>query len=119
MGEAGMKLEHAPDTLRGADVTVIRTERMPRGQGVDGWLEGAADLIVEVVEESEEVDDVKDRARSFLRAGAQMVWVVDPNSNRVFVIASQHQVEELNQTDMLEGGDLLPGFACPVAELFG
>ena len=118
-GEAGMKLEYSPDTLRGADVAVIRAERMPKGEGVDGWLEGAADLIVEVAEDSEEPEQVMIRAKSFLSAGAQMAWVLDPHANQVFVITAPDRIRELSKKDMLDGGELLPGFACPVAELFG
>ncbi len=41
VGDPGTKLGHGPDILRGPDVAMVRAERMPKGSGVDGWLEGA------------------------------------------------------------------------------
>jgi Uma2 family endonuclease len=119
MGEAGMKLEHSPDTLRGSDVAVFRASRMPNGKGVEGWLEGVAELTIEVVEDSEDVGLVIAKVKSFLAAGAQIGWVLDPRSSSVFVVELPDQIRELNETDMLDGGELLPGFTCPVAEIFG
>jgi Uma2 family endonuclease len=47
--DPGVKLSRDPDVLRGPDVAVVRVDRVPTGRGVEGWLDGAPDLAVEVV----------------------------------------------------------------------
>jgi Uma2 family endonuclease len=116
--DPGTKLAHHPDLLRGPDVGVIRAEREPTGKGTAGWLDGAPDLAVEVVGDAQSVSDLAAKATEYLGAGARMVWVLDPEPRRVVTFLAPDHVRVLGPDDVLEGGDLLPGFRCVVAELF-
>jgi Uma2 family endonuclease len=117
-GDPGMKLRRNPDTLRGADIAVVRAERRPTGKGAKGWLDGGADLAVEIVGDSETTAQVIEKATTYLAAGTRMAWVVEPSSKRVVVITPPNQYRILKLNDILDGGDVLPGFSCSVAELF-
>jgi Uma2 family endonuclease len=46
------------------------------------------------------------------------VWYIDPRTRRVRVYTSPDDVIELSEKDTLDGGDVLPGFSVPVAQLF-
>lgn len=118
VGDPGAKLSHEPDTLRGPDVAVIREERKPTGRGEEGWLQGAPDLAVEVVGDGQSGTQLAKKALEYLQAGGGMVWVVDPESRLVMVLSEGRKLAILGAEDMLDGGDLLPGFSCRVAELF-
>lgn len=117
-GDPGAKLRGRKDTLWGPDVAIIRTERRPTGRGAEGWLEGAPELAVEVVGVSQQAMRVARKALEYLAAGSQMVWVVDPDEELVMVFTAPNQVRVLGPEDMLDGGDVLPGFNCKVSEFF-
>jgi Uma2 family endonuclease len=118
VGNPGTKLRHDPDTLRRPDVAVVRAERVPEGRGADGWLEGAPDLAVEIVGDSQTVSELVGKAAEYLVAGAKMVWVLQPEASSILVLTSNH-ARMLEPDALLDGGELLPGFSCRVRELFG
>lgn len=118
VGDPGTKLGHAPDILRGPDVAIVRAGRRPQGRGAEGWLEGAPDVAVEVIGDSQSASELAAKALEYLTAGAKMVWVLDPEPQRVMVYTPPNQIRVLRRDDTLDGGDVLPGFSCKVAELF-
>lgn len=118
IGDPGTKLARDPDVLRGPDVAVVRIEREPLGRGVNGWLEGAPDLAVEVIGDSQAFSELARKALEYLAAGGRMVWVVDPEPGRVMVFSPPNQIRILGGEDVLDGGDVLPGFSCRVSEIF-
>lgn len=115
--DPGVKLARDPDVLRGPDVAVVRSERVPTGKGVDGWLDGAPDLAVEVVGDGQTVTGMLKKAAQYLSAGAKAVWVVDADPRQVAVITA-HGVAVLEAAETLDGADVLPGFSCRVEEFF-
>ncbi len=117
-GDPGTRLSRAPDVLRGPDIGVARVEREPTGEGSEGWLDGAPDLAVEVIGDSQSPSELARKALEYLGAGAQMVWVVDPGPRRVIVYTPPNAVAVLGAEDLLDGGPVLPGFSCRVGELF-
>jgi Uma2 family endonuclease len=117
-GDPGAKLSRDPDTLRGPDVGVVRVEREPRGTGAEGWLEGAPDLAVEVIGDRQSLSELANKALEYLEAGAGMVWLLDPQPERVMLFEPPNQLRILTRDEELGGGDVLPGFSCRVADLF-
>ena len=118
VGDPGTKLGHRPDVLRGPDVAMVRATRRPLGRGAGGWLEGAPDVAVEVVGDSQSMDSLADKAQEYLAAGARLVWLIDAASAQVTVLTPGGGSQLLSSSATLDGGDVLPGFACAVGELF-
>ncbi len=116
--DPGTKLARDPDVLRGPDVGVVRSERIPTGTGADGWLEGAPDVAVEVIGDAQTHSDLARKALEYLAGGAKMVWVVDAERARVVLYTPPDRVRVLAHEDVLDGGEALPGFSCRVSELF-
>lgn len=54
----------------------------------------------------------------YLASGTRLVWVVDPATRSVAVYRSRDDIRLLTEGDVLEGGDVLPGFRLSIAELF-
>ena len=117
--DPGVKLGRSPDRLRGPDVGMVKTERVPQGKGAGGWLDGAPDVAVEVLGDSQTYSEMTKKALEYLAAGARMVWIVDADPRRLVLFTPPNQVRILGEDDILEGGDVLPGFRCKVAEMFG
>lgn len=116
--ETGFLLEQNPDTVRAADVAFVRRERIEKAGPVQGYWIGAPDLAVEVVSPSDTVRRVEGKVAEWLESGARKVWVVSPKLHTVTVYRSLTEIEVLTENDMLDGGDVVPGFQIPIAEVF-
>jgi len=116
-GDPGFRLSRDPDTVLAPDGAFVSRERLPESQ--DGYYEGPPDLAVEVVSPNDRVRTVEDKAAAWLAAGARAVWVVWPNTRTVTVHRPGRKPRTLREEDTLTGEDVLPGFVCPVAKVFG
>jgi Uma2 family endonuclease len=122
-GDPGFLLARDPDTVRAPDVAFVRRERQAEADPAGGFWPGAPDLAVEVVSPGDRFIEVDEKARMWLGAGAAAVWVVNPQWRTVTVYRpgaepSAPDVRTLTENDELDGGDVLPGFRCPVGEIF-
>ena len=61
--------------------------------------------------------DVAEKVSEWLEAGAGMVIVVNPR-NRTVQVYTSDGVIELTEADTLGGGDVVPGWTMPVADIF-
>lgn len=118
VGDPGTRLRRSPDTLRGPDVAIVRTDRVPTGRGAAGWLEGAPDVAVEVMGDDQTPAELAKKAAEYLAAGAKQVWVVDAAAESVIVYTPPDRFAVLGKGETLSGGEALPGFACEVGDLF-
>jgi Uma2 family endonuclease len=116
--EAGYILARGPDTVRGADVSYVRAERIPAAGVPEGFWDIAPDLAVEVVSPSETADEVREKVRDFLAAGTPLVWTVHPRTREVIAHTPDGIARTFAEGDTLAFPDVLPGFSCMVAELF-
>lgn len=82
-----------------------------------GFVPVYPDLAVEVDSSYENSTDIAQRSRFYLSRGTKTVWLVYPDQKIIDVITS-HNTQTLRQADVLTGGDVLPGFSVPVAEIF-
>jgi Uma2 family endonuclease len=114
LSEAGFILARDPDTVRAPDVAFLRAGRAA-GRG---YLEAAPDLAVEVLSPDDRPGYVREKVAEWLEAGTSVVWVVDPRSRTVAVHRRGHERELLGAADVLRGGEMLPGFALTVRDIF-
>jgi len=118
LAETGFKLKTNPDTVRAPDVSFIRQERVEQVGDTEGFWPGAPDLAVEVNSPGDRVGEVEEKVQEWLNAGARLVWVISPKLRVVTVYRSLTDITTLTEKDVLDGGDVVPGFQFPVAELF-
>jgi len=116
--ETGFLLGRDPDTVRTPDVAFVRNEHFPEEEPAEAYWPGAPDLAVEVVSPRDTVQDVDDKVKAWLTAGAMMVWVVNPNLRNVTVYRSATDIKTVTERDDLDGEDIVTGFRCPVAAVF-
>jgi len=112
------QLARDPDTVRGPDVSFVRADRLPRDGMGAGYLELGPDLAVEVLSPSNKPGEMREKMDDYFTAGVRTVWIVDPRRRTVTVHAPGEAPRVLREGDALEGGDVVPGFRCAVAELF-
>jgi Uma2 family endonuclease len=116
--ETGFILRRNPDSVRAPDAAFIARARMAPADLPEGFIVGAPDLAVEVVSPSDSASEVQQKVDDYFRAGSQQVWVVYPDQRSVAVYRSAGEMRYLTAGDVLDGGALLPGFTCPVADIF-
>lgn len=116
--ETGFKLKSDPDTVRAADVSLVRHSRITAQGAPETFWEGAPDLAVEVLSPSDRMGDVLEKVRDYLDAGTDQVWIVDPQSATLSVYRSLKQVQILSQQDELAGEGIAAGFRCNVGTIF-
>lgn len=116
-GEAGM-LRLAPGLVRIPDVSFVSWDQLP-GRRVPRVpiADLAPDLAVEVTSPGNTTREMERKLQEYLAAGVRLVWYVYPEPKEVRVhTAEQHDVLTIDQE--LTGGDVLPGFALPLRQLF-
>lgn len=116
--ETGFKLAAAPDTLRAADVSFVRRERIPESGIPEKFWPGAPDLAVEVLSPDDRVREVDDKVDDWLLSGTREVWIVSPHRRSVTVHRVDVPPVTLRETDQITGGECLPGSLCRVAAFF-
>jgi Uma2 family endonuclease len=102
------------------DVAFISHERWPEGRlppDGDPW-DVIPDLAIEVVSKNDLAWEVLGKVHFYLKAGVRSVWVVYPNVDVVHLFDSPTQIRVLTRDDVLDGGDIIPGFLLPLASLF-
>ena len=117
--ETGFRLATDPDTVRAPDIAFVTKARIDEVGVFEGFWPGAPDLAVEVISPGDSYTEVKEKVQEFLSAGARAVWVVDPRRHTITVYRSSMDITILTENDLLDGGDIIPGFNCRVAEVFG
>jgi Uma2 family endonuclease len=117
--EAGYVLRTAPDTVRGPDVSFVSRARLAPDQIPDTFIAGAPDLAIEILSASSRWPDVEDVLADYFAGGTRMVWVVEPRERRLILRYPDRAPKVLTAADVLDGEEVVPGFHCAVAELFG
>lgn len=115
--DPGFTIARNPDTVRAPDVAYISHERWSEPFPV-GFGEFAPDLVVEVCSPSDRPGAMLQKVADWLDAGTEMVWLVDPRHESVYVYASDGASAVCGIDDVLMHEPLLPGFALPLREVF-
>ena len=114
----GYQLVDLPRTVRRPDVSFVRADRLPAEGVGPGFLKLAPDLVVEVISPSETAAELQEKLDDYRTCGTPLIWVVDPARRTVMIIASDAPPRWVREGERLDGGAVLPGFSCDVAELF-
>lgn len=114
--EAGFLLFEDRQTVRSPDAAFIVRDRLT--DEADGFVPIAPDLAVEVLSPSDCMADALAKVAMYLAAGVQSVWLVDPGTQTVTIFSPDAPPTRLSGNDILDAGDILPGFSVPVADIF-
>jgi Uma2 family endonuclease len=116
--EGGFVLFPDRATVRAPDVAFVRAGRVPHREARKHFSRLAPDLAVEVLSPSDRPSEVVAKVEMFQEAGVPLIWLVDPDSRTVTVLAAGQTMKVLQASDTLDGGDVLPDFSVQVAEFF-
>lgn len=101
---------------RGPDVSFLAAARIALVAD-SVFPELAPDLAVEVLSPGDAPRQVLDKVGEYLQAGVPLVWVIDAAQRTAVVYRSLTDVRRLDETEALEGEDVVPGFSCPLRDI--
>jgi Uma2 family endonuclease len=79
----------------------------------------APDLAVEILSKSNTPEEIERKLGEYFLAGTRLAWVIDPDRRTAAVyLSADAPSATLTEEQSLDGGDVLPGFSLPLAELF-
>jgi Uma2 family endonuclease len=114
--ETGFVLFEDRQTVRSPDAAVVLRNRL--AELPDSFVPMAPDLAAEVLSPSDRIADALAKVAMYLQAGTALVWLVNPATRTVVVFRSEMDPVTLGASDILDGGDILPGFSVSVSEIF-
>jgi len=109
----------APDLLLSPDVSFVSKARLKKILiAPDRFLLGAPDLAIEVLSPSERLHQVHRKLDRFFEHGVRLVWWIDWTKEQVHIYSPDSVSALTRRTDILSGGDVLPGFKCRLSRIF-
>ena len=115
---AGTGFELASDHVRAPDAAFVRAEREVAAPDTDGFFPGPPDLAIEVISFDDLYMDVVEKVEDWLAAGTLAVVVVNPRNLTVRIHRPHMDDVILNEDDVLEIQDVVPGWRMSVSEIF-
>jgi len=107
-----------PNLVRVPDVGFFSRHRFKDGIPPEPVPLLVPDLAVEVLSASNTPGEMERKRREYFDAGVRLVWCVDIKARTVTVYTSPENPQIVTEQQSLDGGDVLPGFALPLAPLF-
>ena len=115
--EVGIVLRRNPDRIVGADAAFILNASLPVRHSPEGYLETIPELIIEIRSKNDTMPELIAKAQEYLQAGAQCIWIIEPEAQRFSAHFPDGSVSVFRPSDTLTS-PLLPGFAVPLTQLF-
>ena len=116
--DTGIMLERNPDTVREPDAYYISADKLPLNVRVAGYYEVVPDMVAEIRSPSDTLTEFNAKVRMWLEFGVRLVLAIYPDTRAVRVHRRDGSTLDLSYDDTLEGEDVIPGFSCPVRDIF-
>jgi Uma2 family endonuclease len=114
---AGYITSRNPDTVLEPDVSFVRSHRIANVFRERGFAPEPPDLVIEIISPSQTRKEQLEKAKRWIKAGCELVWVVDPETNQVVVLQGDSHLV-LSEGQDLTASNLLPGFTLSFEHLF-
>lgn len=84
----------------------------------DKFLQGAPDLVVEVLSPSDRLVQINRKLERYFEHGTRVAWLVNWRKEQVHVYTPDSIESFTRPNDTLTGGSVLPGFKCKLSRIF-
>ena len=116
--DSGILLERNPDTVREPDIYYISAAKLPLDLQVSGYFDVVPDMVAEIFSPSDRPRDFDAKIQMWLDFGVRMVLAIYPQSRTITARQPSRPPVTLGYNDTLDGGDVIPGFQCPMRDIF-
>jgi len=103
------------------DLSYVTPAREASMQIRGSYPVGAPDLVIEIASPNDTHPALTAKAITYLQASVQLIWIVWPNSQTIELWQPTSPLKPtatLRTSDMLDGLSIIPGFRCPVQDIF-
>lgn len=76
----------------------------------EGFAKICPDFVVELRSESDSLSSLQEKMQEYVKNGAQLGWLIDPQNRRVEIYRQEKAVELLTNPSELSADEVLPGF---------
>ena len=115
---AGLAIFANSGDVRRASVVFTSRERMGGKLPADGHATVPPELVVEVHSRHDRVRDIDTKVEAYFAAGVLLIWLVNPDTRVVRVLRPDGFDRTLRADAVIDVGDVLSGFSCPIASFF-
>lgn len=114
----GFKLPNG--ATRSPDASWIKMERWDAltPQQRKKFLPLCPDFAVELVSESDDVEDTRKKMLEYIANGLKLGWLINPKDKQVEIYRPHKEVEILESPTKLSGEDILPDFTLDLQTIF-
>ena len=114
----GFKLPNG--ATRSPDASWIKIERWDAltAEQRKKYLPLCPDFAVELVSESDDLEDTRKKMREYIENGLRLGWLINPKDKQVEIYRSGKEVEILDSPNSLSGEDVLEGFVLDLQVIF-
>ena len=115
----GFKLPNG--ATRSPDASWIKIERWNAltSEQRKKYLPLCPDFAVELVSESDDVEDTRKKMREYIENDLRLGWLINPKDKQVEIYRVGKEVEILDSPTSLSGEDVLVGFSLDLEVIFG
>jgi Uma2 family endonuclease len=78
----------------------------------------APDVAIEVLSAGNTAAEMQRKLHDYFAAGVRLVWYIDPATRSAKSYTAEDEIIAVDESGVLSGGDVLPGFELPLAALF-
>lgn len=119
LGRVGTEVRHRQENdTRNSRLPDVSFTSVQRPLVRKGSVSHFPDLAIEIKLPDDSIRKLREKAEFYLQNGVALVWLIYPEQQMVEVYSLDGDVEILLTGDVVTGGEVLPGFAMPVAEIF-
>lgn len=115
--DTGFHVASDPDTVLAPDLAFVRAERIP-SRDDDRYWRLAPDLVAEIMSPGDRRKAVVRKINDWLDAGVRVAWLIEPKPRRATICFADGSEIEVEADGVLTAGDVLPGFACALRDVF-
>lgn len=119
--ETSYYLKHNPDTVRSPDISFLNNSKKDLAERTHkGSVDCIPDLVVEVLSPGNRPNDIITKLGEYIAAKVPLIWFVNPDEQLVNVHYNGKPltVLSLENNDVLDGYDVVPGFKLPLRYIF-
>jgi Uma2 family endonuclease len=75
-------------------------------------------LAAEILSQGNTAEEMERKLRDYFQTGVRLVWYIEPGTRTARAYTAVGQWMEVGPDGLLLGGEVLPGFELPLAQLF-
>lgn len=110
----------SPPVVMTASTSWISNERIAQAgkTGAADSMHAMPNFVAEVRHRNQSLGDLKNKMRHWMYNGVQLGWLLDPESETVWIYRENQPVEEVRKPSRLSGENVLVGFTMEMDEIW-